>query len=371
MTRRVSPNKYLIDLRWTENGRRRRRRITVLGSAKDAERYESRLKAEMKAGQLVAQQENSDIPTFEVFSDTWFQSYVVPTNKPSEQDNKRIFLKKHLIPFFGNCRLDKINHYIIEQFIAQQVAKGYAPASTNLHLSTLKRALKSAVEWSILKKNPADTIKKLKNEAESWQFLDFDESEAFLNAVPAKWKTLFLVAIRTGLRKGELCALRWRDVDWANQAIHVRHSLYKGELTSPKSKDSIRTVPLPTDAREALQEHREREQSFKTEFVFPSSTGGPLEPRTLQRPLRTANKNSGFEKQLRFHDTRHTYASHLVMAGVPIRTVKDLLGHSSLDQTLRYAHITGETHREAVKALEATLKTKRRNSRLTQFPREK
>lgn len=371
MARRVGPNKYLIDLRWTENGRRRRRRITVSGSAKDAERYESRLKAEMKAGQLVAQQENSEIPTFEAFSDTWFRSYVIPTNKPSEQDNKSIFLKKHLVPFFGNCRLDKITHYAIEQFVAGQVASEYAPATINLHLSTLKRALKSAVEWGILKKNPADTIKKLKNDAESWQFLDFDEAEAFLSAVPLQWKTHFLVALRTGLRKGELCALRWRDVDWANQAIHVRHSLYKGELTSPKSKDSIRTVPLPADAKQALQEQREKEQSFKTEFVFPSRSGGPLEPRTLQRPLRAANKNSGLDKRLRFHDTRHTYASHLVMAGVPIRTVKDLLGHSSLDQTLKYAHITGETHREAVQTLEATLEAKRKKSAVVQFPGEK
>ena len=127
-------------------------------------------------------------------------------------------------------------------------------------------------------------------------------------------------------------------------------------------------MPLPEDALEVLKGLREREQSLKSEFVFAGGTGEPLEPRTLHRPLRTANKNSGLDKKLRFHDTRHTYASHLVMAGVPIRTVKELLGHSSLDQTLRYAHITDETQREAVRTLESALKKRKKESNVVRLP---
>ena len=172
--KQVEPGKYKVTTWWTENGRRRKRELTVCGSLRDAKRFERDLKNEMRAGNLVAQQEvQRPIPTFKDFTEEWFLAYVVPNNKPSEQDNKRISLDKHLMPFFGHLTIDDIDVYLIEQFKAQQNRKGYAPATINLHLACLRKCLQCAMEWGLIEKNTASSVKKVKDDSAKWTFLDF------------------------------------------------------------------------------------------------------------------------------------------------------------------------------------------------------
>ena len=185
--------------------------------------------------------------------------------------------------------------------------------------------------------------------AEKWEFLDFAEADKFMQAVPPTWQPLFLCALRTGMRQGEIVALRWRDLDWNRKAIRVRNSASDGKLCPTKSYRA-REVPIPKDLLEALISIRNN----NSEFVFAAQNGSMLHPKTLLRPLRTANKNSGV-KRIRFHDTRHSYASHLVMTGAPIKAVQELLGHRDLTTTQKYAHLTPDCKKAVVDQLEHAL----------------
>ena len=374
--KQIEPGKYKVTLWWTENGRRRKRELTVCGSLRDARRFERDLKNEMKAGRLVAQQEEQrPIPTFKDFTEEWFQAYVMPNNKPSEHDNKRITLDKHLLPFFGHLTIDNIDTYSIEQFKAQQCRKDYAPATVNLHLACLRKCLQCAMEWGLIETNPARAVKKVKNDAQKWTFLDFDEVEAFLAAASDKWRPVFLTIMETGLRRGEVLALRWRDIDWSNRLVNVRHTLYKGELDTPKTKASIRSIPMTDRVYAVLAALRRQPGALEAEHVFASEVGAALNAGNLRRGLEATWKRAKMRK-IRPHDLRHTFASHLAMAGVPIRTIQQLMGHESLDMTLKYAHLTEGHQREAMDKLEQQLQRFRNthgcctesSSRISPFP---
>ena len=374
--KQIEPGKYKITLWWTDNGRRKKRELTVCGSLRDAKRFERDLTNEMKAGRLVAQKEEQRlIPTLKDFSEEWFQAYVMPNNKPSEQDNKRISLDKHLLPFFGHLTIDNIDAYVVEQFKAQQNRKGYAPATINLHLACLRKCLQCALEWGLIETNPAMAVKKVKNDAEKWTFLDFDEAQAFMAAASDRWRPVFMVTMETGLRRGEVLALRWRDIDWSNRLVNVRHTLYKGELQTPKSRGSRRSIPMTDQVHTILAELRRQPAALGAEHVFVSESGTPLDPGNLRRALTATLKRANMRK-IRYHDLRHTFASHLAMAGVPIRTIQELMGHETLDMTLKYAHLTEGHQREAMDKLQQQLQRFRNtqgcstksSSHITHFP---
>ena len=153
------------------------------------------------------------------------------------------------------------------------------------------------------------------------------------------------MAIQTGLRKGELLALRWCDIDPERDEIRVRHTLYKGTLQSPKTKASLRSVPMTGRVREILAAMRP-EDGGGLRFVFEGKDGLPMGASAHRCALGAANRGSGLDKHLTFHDLRHTFASISVMRKMSLPTLKGLLGHSTLKMVLRYAHVS-DGHKRA------------------------
>ena len=305
------------------------------------------MKNEARLGHLLPRVEEEERVLFKDFSGEWFEVYVKGNNGEAEQKSKETYLRIHLVPYFGDMRLDEVGRREIEGFKASTVAKGASPASTNHYLKCLQKLYECALEWGLVDKNPVRGVQRLKVDRDKWNFLDFEEAESFMEAVTVGWKPLFLCALRTGMRQGELLALHHEDVDWKRRVINVRRSLSRtGKLKAPKSGKG-RTIPITSDLLEVLISIRNN----GSDFVFPAQDGGALRGKTLARPLATANKHSGV-KRVRFHDLRHTFASHLVMAGVPIRTVQELLGHADLMMTMRYAHLTPECGQDAIRQLE-------------------
>lgn len=287
---------------------------------------------------------------FKDFARDWFETYVKANNKAGERRNKEMLLRVHLVPFFGDFYLDEVTSRDIERYKAELVSSGYAPRTVNLHLACLGKLYQCAIDWEVVLKNPVRKVQRSKDRKDKWAFLDFEEAQKFLDGVPPPWKPLFLTAMRTGMRQGEILGLRWEDIDWKRGVIFVRNSLYDEKLYPTKSYAS-RDVPMTSDLFGTLLNLK---QKAKSEYVFPAEDGSSLHRKTLTRPLVTALRKSGV-KRIRFHDLRHTYASHLVMAGVPIKTVQELLGHSDLKMTLRYAHLTPQCKKEAVAALEGKI----------------
>jgi integrase len=246
-------------------------------------------------------------------------------------------LRVHLVPFFGTRPLHRITRDDVEAFVAAKARDGLALKSVLNYLGTLHSILAYAERRGLVAQNVCKLVDKPKATPGNGRirFLTADELEQLLAAAQAAdgpiAKTdyaLYLTAALTGLRQGELLALRWRDVDWDARRIRVRESLVRGEFTTPKSTRSSRSVPLAMRVADALTAHQ-AQSSFAEpdDLVFCHPVlGGPLERSRLFKRFKAVAIGAGFPA-LRFHDLRHTFGTRIAAAGVPLRTLQEWMGH--------------------------------------------
>lgn len=331
-------------------GRRRYRWRSPEDSRKGAEAYERYLTRRLVSGddiRKLAIKQKADqqaIPTFQKFAQGWLESYVRTNNKPSTRRAKVMIMSKHLIPYFGKLPLTEITSVKVEQFKAEKNRTRLSPKTINNILSVLSMCIRSAEEWGYVER----TIRVgwLKVPPQTFDLLTEDEVEQLLNPnIGEPWYTLILMALRTGMRHGELCGLNWKDVDLPERRITVQQSLVEGVLGSPKS-NQIRHIPISEDLADALESLEKRQG-----FVFTMKNGKPLTAMYTWRGLRQVCRQLGM-RVVRWHALRHTFASHLVTKGVPIRTVQILMGHSTVQMTERYSHLAPSALHEAVGLLD-------------------
>jgi integrase len=304
-----------------------------------------------------------EVPTIEEFHKVFLATSAI-INKPSSVVSKEKLLRFHIVPRLGHLRLDQVTYAVIEDFklaLAQtpiNTGKTYTglkmdPKSTktlsaktiNNVLTCLRRMLVVARKRGLIEFVP--DVEWLKREHTDFDFLDFDEAERLLKAAHGEWRTMILTALRTGMRHGELIGLRWEDVDLVAGRIVVRQNVVNGKIGTPKS-GKPREIPLGIEVRTALKEHRH----LRGPLVFCSMSGGLLGVVDTRLPLWRACKKAGL-RQIGWHALRHTFASHLVMRGASIKAVQELLGHSSIQMTMRYAHLAPEVVNETVRLLDA------------------
>ena len=284
--------------------------------------------------------------TLEQFAPRFLSLHARINNKPSEYDTKVSKLNCHLIPFFGRMPLADISSGVIAEFTAQKLGDGLAPKTVNNLLTALRCLLARAVDWGDLDAVPK--VRWVRAEDPEFDFLDFEEAERLWNtATEPTWGPMIRIAIRTGLRQGELRALKWDDVDLVRGVVHVRRSAYRMQVGTPKTKSSRRDVPLSPQALAELKEHRH----LRGEFVFCNEDGSMLRKEQGKRQLWHACKRAGL-RRVRWHVLRHTFASHLVMRGRSLKEVQELMGHTTIKMTMRYAHLSPEVRREAVNSLD-------------------
>lgn len=326
---------------WSE----RVRKLAPGTTKREAELYEQRVLASLMAGTYGTEQ-NREVPTFEQFAQDWYDEHVLINCKSSVQRTTKSALNAHLLPFFGPMHLDKINQRDIARFKSKLAKQSLADKTINNHLGVLSSCLNTAAEWEVI--DHAPDIKWLKAAKPEIDFLDFDEALRLMEAVPERSAVMVLAALKTGLRLGELCALRWQDVDLIKGQLRVCRAATRGIIETPKSGKS-RTVPIPDVLVSALKAHKA--QTFmRSDLVFCGPEGQLLTRDHVKRVLPQACKKAGL-REIQWHGLRHTYASHLVMLGVPLKVVQELLGHASLEMTMRYAHLSPDSKHEAVQLL--------------------
>jgi integrase len=288
-------------------------------------------------------------------------------NKPSWMNTKEIQLRMHILPALGDKRLDKIGYAEIEDFKIQLAGKKLAnadrrkgrpedgkprtlsPKTINNCLTILRRMLAVARKRGLIAALPE--VEWLRVPKPEFDFLTFEEADRLVAAVEGEERTMILVALRTGLRFGELLGLRWQDVDLVAGRIVVRQSIVMGKVGTPKSGHA-REVPLGEDVLKALKSHRH----LRGQLVFCDMGGNILtqgEPRYwIERACRKAQL-----RQVGWHVLRHTFASHLAMRGAPLKAIQELLGHATIQMTMRYAHLAPEVARDAVRLLDGGAKS--------------
>lgn len=285
--------------------------------------------------------------TFAVHAEECMQVHVCVENKHSERKSKRSILDRHLLPAFGHLALDKIGALEIARFKAEQRAAGLEAKTVNNELTVLGKFLSLAVEWKRLRAAPS--VGFLRVTKSEFDFLGFDEAERLLEAARGErgWFTMILVGLRAGLRQSELLELRWDDLDLVAGLLRVRRAVYDGVIDTPKGGRS-REIPMGDELRAALRSYRH----LKGELVFSGPAGEQLTKGEAKWPLWRVCKRAGL-RRIGWHVLRHSFASHLVMKGVPLKVVQELLGHATMEMTMRYAHLSPNVGRDAVKLLDA------------------
>ncbi len=274
-----------------------------------------------------------------------FANYCRANNSSAEYDRKEKAMRGHLLPAFGELYLADVQQRDID---AYKAAKAHlAPKTIANHLSVLRKLLALAKEYGDLAEVPKIQMPRIPDTA--FDFLTFDEADRVVAAADeGQWRTMILVAVRSGLRIGELRALRWENVDLVRGAIHVReNATILGKTKAPKNL-RFRHVPIGPETVAALKAHRH----LRGDFVFCKEDGAMLLEHECKHPCKRASKRAGIGRIVYWHVFRHTFASHLAMRGVPLKAIQELLGHSSMTMTNRYAHLAPAVLSDVVKMLE-------------------
>jgi len=267
----------------------------------------------------------------------------------------RSLVRCHLGPGLGAQRLGDLDLETLEIFKSKLIGK-IGNRSVNAVLSLLGTVLEDSVREGYLPSNPARYIRKLPVPLREMDFLTPEELKTLLIACSDEnTRDLIAVAAMTGIRRGELLALRWMDIEFESGLLHIRRSYSRGEFLEPKTRTSHRQIDLEGSIIQRLRERRMRQGNPEgEELVFNRKGGLPIDPDNLTKTTwRQALRNAGLRESLRWHDLRHTYASLLLEATGSMKYVQRQLGHSSIQVTLdRYTHLLPDFRREAIGKLD-------------------
>jgi integrase len=260
--------------------------------------------------------------------------------KPSTLRGYRSIVGAYLLPAFGGRPVEEVTTDQIERWRGELVGKQRAlsNASKNRILVLLRGILGRACKVHRLPANPAARVERHRERAsDDIHIFTPEEVWALVRGAGSEQDAaIFLTAAFTGLRRGELLALRWRDVDFACSSVRVRASYAAGALTTPKS-GKVRAVPLAPDVAEALARLLRRPWfTGEDDLVFPGETGSYLDGSALRRRYAAALRRAGL-RPLRFHDLRHTFGTRMI-AKADIRRVQEWMGHADVQTTMRYLH---------------------------------
>jgi len=311
--------------------------------------------------------------TFAEYQKIWMDKYAIGEGQIRQSTLVMYdgYFRNHLLPRFGAMELAKIDVEDIQGFKAEKMTSGLAPQTVKHMLRLLRQMLEHAIDWGYLRENPAKKVRNPKVPKKDMDFLTAQEVGVFLNHVTNKWYAFFLTAIVTGLRAGELLAMKWGNLDWNRGQYFVRETWLRprhGELPTiadPKTKTSVAHVDLTPICLEAIKHHRTLQNEEKLalgheyqnlDLIFCTSKGGMLDSSNImKRVFHPVLKSAGL-RQIRLHDLRHTCASLLISQGESPKYIQKQLRHASIEMTFDgYGHLFPDTNREVARRLDETL----------------
>jgi integrase len=331
-------------------GKRKQQWVSVKGTKKEAEKRLSELLHQLDNGIIMKPSKT----TVKEFLERWLKDYQ-PNLSPRGYERYQGIIVGHLIPKLGNIALTQLKPEHLQKHYTMIQSAGLSPRTVRYHHAVIHVALKTAVRWGLLARNPADAVtvpRVRRNEMQTWSEY---EVEQFLNAAKVSpYYALFYTALFTGMRRSELLGLKWEDIDLLLGQIYVSRGLHQLKdgtyiFTEPKSAKSRRMIALPPSAILLLKEHYEKQALdrimmdkplHESDLVFGTPEGKPLRPNTVTRAWESLASHAGL-KVIRLHDARHTHASIMLKQGIHPKIVQERLGHSSIQMTLdTYSHVT-------------------------------
>ena len=335
-------------------------RSVVLGSVADLPTRKDaqvRLDEELRAvNQGTVRPESSML--FGTFAEEQWKTLVLPTLKLSTQHGYKTVLAKHLLPYWRDWRLRDIGRQDVQQWVADRFRRKLGWQTVRNAWTLLSGILETAVEYGYLSMNPARGVKFPEKELKEAPVLfTAEDFVKLLEQLDEPYRTMARLIALTGLRIGELLAVRWRCLDLEIGTLSVRESVYEGKFQSPKTRKSRRTIPLGPQSILWLREHCLRAtRTAADDLLFGNRSGKPLrESKLLRNVLQPAAERAGLGR-VTWHQFRHIHSSLLNDLRVPVKIAQEQLGHSSISTTLNiYTHVVDASHRKAIEALEREL----------------
>lgn len=261
-------------------------------------------------------------------------------------------IDKQIIPELGHLRLDKLTRTHVAALVTSLVSQGKSPRTIQYSITVLKMALKKAVEWNFILRNPAEGVETPRKVRRPSTVMSPDQAAGFLQTSQGeRLYPLWVLLLSTGLRPEEAYALTWADLDLTTNTVTISKALQlvgpgKYESLGTKTEKSRRTVSFGKDCTEALESWRKaslREQlelGFRTDLVFHNTVGRYVEANAVRAAWKASLKSAGLSADIRLYDCRHTHLTHLMMLGFSPKVAADRAGHSNISITLdTYSHV--------------------------------
>jgi integrase len=331
---------------------------TVKGTKKEAEKRLSELLHQLDNGTFMKPGKT----TLGEYLEKWLKDYVWTNLAPRTAEGYEHIIRRHSIPALGNTILTALKPEHLQRYYSEKLSNGRCNGIGGLsaqtvrhHHTCLHKALQTAVEWGLLARNTADAVSPLRAQGVEMQTWDEDEITTFLEAArQTPYYALFHAALFTGMRRSELLALRWCDLDLLLCQIYVTRSLHvlkggKVIIRQPKSDKGRRMIAMSPLTVSVLREHKEKHQLERSilgksltgeDLIYCDLEDHPLLPNTVTHAWNKLVRRTGI-RPIRLHDARHSYASLMLKQGTHPKVVQERLGHASIQITLdTYSHVT-------------------------------
>ena len=289
--------------------------------------------------------------TLSEWLDQWLES-MADTLRHNTLRNYRSYVENHIRPSLGDKQLARLTPRDVQQFY-EKLGGTLASGTVRRIHTTLHGVLKAAQKAHLIASNPTEQIIAPKFSYGEKQILTDEQLDVFMKVITGDevWCDFFYTELTTGLRRGEICGLKWKDFDEVSGTLKVCRTVYREDgsgLTAGDTKTSAgtRKIVLPLSTAALLSK---RKASAMTEWIFPNplKPEQPADPGSAYRRLKVLLKQAGLPS-IRFHDLRHTFATHALASGVDVKTLSGILGHTKAAFTLdTYTHTTGDMQRRA------------------------
>lgn len=338
---------WAVDFTFTHpNGMRQRvRKISPVNTKQGAEKYERQLREQLLAEGTLDSPGSITVAEFAREYLEHIKTRVrLNTFIAAEAD-----IRLYIVPFLGKIPVSGLTKRDTDIFMDALSRTGLKPSSRNRTLTRLSNMLKLAEDWGVSRRAPK--IEKFKVSKKNPDFLDFQEADTLLSGCSPTYRVAVALALKAGLRIGEIQGLQWQDVDLKRMRIMIRRNRQDTHEGAPKSGRE-RVIPIPQTLADELAR---TVRVIDCPYVVCSEDRKPASRAALNSWLEhelARLKIYRANSKISWHDLRHTYASHLAMKGVPLKVIQELLGHASIEMTMIYAHLSPETKTDAVRCLD-------------------
>ena len=286
------------------------------------------------------------------YMEQWLQTSARESVRESTYESYRNQVRRYVVPAIGRVKLKRLSAMQIQGMYRAMLDRGLSPRTVQYTHAVLHRALRQAVRWGLVPRNVSEDVDRPRIRPEEIRPLNRHQARHLLNTAGEsgdRFEALYVLALLTGMRPGELLGLKWEDVNFDEGGLQLNRALAGKNLTSPKTKRSRRRIDLSTASIAALKAHRKRQLEERMQkaglwrdhgLVFPSTVGTPLFHRNVVRAFKNLLKRAGLPQSTRLYDLRHTCATLLLGSNVHPKYVQELLGHASIALTLdTYSHV--------------------------------